>query len=625
MKKKFFLHALVFLMIVLCASMAFATDFTELTGTWKVISVDNPGNETIPSVGDTVKVKVIQFGTFYTVTSDIETKNYTVQNGKLVSEVIDSPGILDRDEVTYTAPNNLTFTCRVGGVLNFTTTLERVSSTVDENGHETVPTQTDFSGLIGTWKAKVVASDAAVGMTPVTVGLEGELKITQSGDSYVFTWEDGDVEVFEVKGDTLVREYSKLNDGGVFASHREELTYDSLSRTVTYNEYVDRSGGNNLIWKEKIVYELVSFSEEDSEGTNKFNVITYYKIFTNMTGTWKVVSTDRCSYNEDGTLKSQKELDAPKVGETCEIKVTKSGTSYDVTISGDTKTYGVSHDIFVSNDILVREYYASGKLMGEEELIFTDINNVTHNEYEYDGRGNVSWKEVIKFERVLASTKSETPSSEVIESINKAVTTIVSEIVKIFSNLPTNVRNEIKTFSDTNSTTKTSEITNEELASVISSDSEKSLVVLETRTVNEKGIYMFKVPSSSLTGLATGTKIFIHMIVSGNVTTPSVTLGAVKVAVTDSESAVFVDDNGNVIKTIPSSGNVNVAAYMEANTAYTPVVTKVADTTDTTNPTTDTENKNNGNDISPSGAGCDLSGLGIFGFLIFATALKFKK
>ena len=60
MKKKFFLHALVLLMIVLCASTAFATDFTGMTGTWRVVSANKDETNrgiTLPSVGDKWKIR----------------------------------------------------------------------------------------------------------------------------------------------------------------------------------------------------------------------------------------------------------------------------------------------------------------------------------------------------------------------------------------------------------------------------------------------------------------------------------------------------------------------------------------------------------------------------------------
>ena len=222
----------------------------------------------------------------------------------------------------------------------------------------------------------------------------------------------------------------------------------------------------------------------------------------------------------------------------------------------------------------------------------------------------------------ITQNQSETPSSEVIESINNAVTTIVSEIVKIFSNLPTDVRSEIKTFSDSNSTSKTSEITNDEVSAVIPSN-QKGLVVLDTKTVNTNGIYTFTIPASSLTGLATGTKIFIYMIVdNGN----SANLGAVKLATaTDAKTAVLVDDKGNVIDSVPASGNVNVAAYMEKDTEYTPVVTQEADNTTPTDDTKNNVENDNNKGLSSSGAGCDVSGLGIFGLFVLASALKAKK
>ena len=89
----------------------------------------------------------------------------------------------------------------------------------------------------------------------------------------------------------------------------------------------------------------------------------------------------------------------------------------------------------------------------------------------------------------------------------------------------------------------------------------------------------------------------------------SATIGSVKVAGKETESAVFVNDNGDVIDTVPASKDVNVTAYMQANTEYTPVVTQVVDT--------DT--------ASSSGGGCDLGGLGIFAILSVALIKKLKK
>ena len=197
-------------------------------------------------------------------------------------------------------------------------------------------------------------------------------------------------------------------------------------------------------------------------------------------------------------------------------------------------------------------------------------------------------------------SKSETPSSKAQESIAKTevVEKVVSEIVKLFSSLPDTVKGEIKTLSNTyTGTNKT--FTSSELSKIISDD-EKNPVVLETMTVAANGIYMFKVPESNLTA---GVKIFIHMLVPD-----SATIGSVKVAEKETESAVFVNDNGDVIDTVPASKDVNVTAYMQANTEYTPVVTQAADT--------DT--------ASSSGGGCN-SGLGIFGLLTVALIKKLKK
>ena len=334
---------------------------------------------------------------------------------------------------------------------------------------------TDFTDMTGTWTAKVVSSDAVEGMEPIQVGLEGKLKVTQSENSYTFTWEDGEVEVFVVKGDILVREYSKANDDGVRVNHRVELTYNSLSRTITFNEYTDRFGWG---WKETWVIELVSSSENGG----------------------------------------------------------KSST--------------------------------------------------------------------------ITQTQSESTSDKVIETVNKVVETIVKKISEIFANLPSEIEKTIIKLNGDNSTTKRREFRPEEIMGTIANN-EKNPVVLETMSVKTSGIYMFKVPEDNLTA---GTKIYIHMLVDD-----SVVLGSVKVAEKDAKSAVFVNDSGEVIDTVPATLDVNVAAYMAANTAYTPVVTQEADTTGSKN-----NSGNNDNGVSSSGDGCN-AGLGIFGLLPVALIKKLKK
>ena len=61
---------------------------------------------------------------------------------------------------------------------------------------------------------------------------------------------------------------------------------------------------------------------------------------------------------------------------------------------------------------------------------------------------------------------------------------------------------------------------------------------------------------------------------------------------------------------LPDDKVVNVSAYMEANTDYTPVIT--------------TEVNEDSDDIGTSGGGCD-SGLGIAGFIAFVSLISYLK
>ena len=125
--------------------------------------------------------------------------------------------------------------------------------------------------------------------------------------------------------------------------------------------------------------------------------------------------------------------------------------------------------------------------------------------------------------------------------------------------------------------------------------------------VASDGIYYFKVPSDNL---EIGKLIFIHMFVGNDSETKSVRSSTYD---DEGENAVFVNDNGEVITKVPASKDVNVAAYMEADTEYTPVVT--------TSDSTTTPSQYHG---SGGGGGCNS---GIFSGMILALglALVFKQ
>ena len=208
--------------------------------------------------------------------------------------------------------------------------------------------------------------------------------------------------------------------------------------------------------------------------------------------------------------------------------------------------------------------------------------------------------------------ESETPSATALNSIKKSevIKNIVDAIVKLFPNLPdiSEIKILVNTYTGTSKT-----FTQSELAKIIP-EAEKNPIVLETMRVSTPGIYLFKIPADNL---IVGTKIFIHMLVDDSVSSGS--SESFKVAEEETQSAVFINDNGDVIDTVPASKDVNVAAYMLADTDYTPVITQAA------------ENDTPGS----SGGGCNAinneSGLrNILMFLMFAlipvfSAIKTKK
>ncbi|MBR1486894.1 MAG: hypothetical protein IJ597_06535, partial [Synergistaceae bacterium] len=200
--------------------------------------------------------------------------------------------------------------------------------------------------------------------------------------------------------------------------------------------------------------------------------------------------------------------------------------------------------------------------------------------------------------------KSETPSSTALNSIAKAevIKNIVDAIRALFKDLPdiSEIKVLVNTFTGTNKT-----FTQSELAKIIP-EGEKNPLVLETMRVSTPGIYLFKVPADNL---IVGTKIFIHMLVDD-----SVNSGSVKVAEEETKTAVFMNDNGDVIDTVPATKDVNVAAYMLADTNYTPVITQASDD----------------NAPGSSGGGCssmrgNILMLLMFAFIPVLSAIKTKK
>ena len=212
--------------------------------------------------------------------------------------------------------------------------------------------------------------------------------------------------------------------------------------------------------------------------------------------------------------------------------------------------------------------------------------------------------------------KAATPS-EAAQNAVKNEKTVENLVKEIFGNngLPDGVSSEVSTLDDNNATKTPTNFTADELETALSdagatlTEGEDNFVVLETIQVTESKIYMLAVPKNILTP---GMKIFLHLL--KNVKNVGVTADvfAADGEAEEVEEAVFMDDNGNVINTVPDNldeNNVNIVAYMEADNTYTPVVASAEDEDSA---------------LGGSSGGCDAGfGLGAVFALMFA--LKFRK
>ena len=476
---------------------------------------------------------------------------------------------------------------------------------------------TDFTGMTGTWKWKVVSAvQYRADATPIpSVGTEYEQEITQSGDSYLFTYEDGQIQTYSVSGDILVsfEEYAT----------REEIIYDSSSRTMTYHDYEYNSGHAYTLMR-TIVFERVSSSDTTD---NEQETVSTPTDFTGMAGTWKVLSAVRDNYDvENGNLKSTGSIDSVPVGDTFKLKVTQSGSSCSVTTNDD------EPEVYtVEDDKLVVRYYAQSRLGGKEEIIYDAPNHVTINEYEYyPGNGNLSWLETIEAERVTASTETETPQTVEIKTgdITNLSTKSQDALVKTLkdSGLTITSSKDIVLSSDTTVTEKTSYTApSSSVTQKIETDNFKisTIALLPKITID-----------SDATNATNGSKLLWF---SASISTPSSLIGkavsAVKICLVegiltsvgsvntatagDVTNAVILDEkNQPVSGTIPDK--IVLAANVDAGQTYD-LYAATATSSTTNNPEEDDDNETNS-----SGAGCN-AGFGILGFLILAAALKLKK
>ena len=103
-----------------------------------------------------------------------------------------------------------------------------------------------------------------------------------------------------------------------------------------------------------------------------------------------------------------------------------------------------------------------------------------------------------------------------------------------------------------------------------------------------------------------------HFIPAYSVCHPSTS--SVSASADGDEAYVFLDDFGDETNTVPANGHINVAAYLESNGSYSPLLTTLKDgasdnTDDNYTPLpTPTPQEQTNNDVGSSGGGCN-SGL----------------
>ena len=131
--------------------------------------------------------------------------------------------------------------------------------------------------------------------------------------------------------------------------------------------------------------------------------------------------------------------------------------------------------------------------------------------------------------------------------------------------------------------------------------------------MQKPAVYVFGVDLSSL---SVGARIFLHLMPQ-----PDTTAGAEFTAAaseSEQDACMFLNDEGEEITTVPENKHANVAAYMEPNYTYAPIVTVKAssseggdtpgsDTPGTDTPGTDTPGTDTPTtgSVGSSGGGCD--------------------
>ena len=170
--------------------------------------------------------------------------------------------------------------------------------------------------------------------------------------------------------------------------------------------------------------------------------------------------------------------------------------------------------------------------------------------------------------------------------------------------------------------TERSSLTDYELSQI--PDTEIPAVVLPVMSVDKTAIYVFGV---SITNLAYGTKIFLYMMPEYISSSSGFTASE-----TDYDAYIFLDDEGNQTTKVPGNHHVNIAALMEPNVVYSPVITTTAQSSEGDSSNNSGGNNSGGNNStdtndaggSGGGGGC-TTGLTSAYLVLGVMALTLRK
>ena len=143
----------------------------------------------------------------------------------------------------------------------------------------------------------------------------------------------------------------------------------------------------------------------------------------------------------------------------------------------------------------------------------------------------------------------------------------------------------------------------EELAAIPSNES--IALILPLMSVDKEAVYVFGVDLSSLEA---GAYIVLHMTAEAKTANTAAFYSSA-----ENNVYTFLDDDGNETEIVPENKHVNIAAYMEPEYTYSPIITtKSSSSGDDSG--TDTDTDTIANDPGSPGGGCDSG----FSFVVLA-------